>query len=126
MKRSYLSICSIVLACILIGGGQAIAKPKKTCSFDPSLGKPNPLGMRAFITIQEEEGYTSVIFEQFSSRIDSKRAVTISTRRELNFHNTNLKQTRTLLLQTPQYYSELVGYEDPDGFAPVNRVLTCR
>ncbi|EDX75544.1 hypothetical protein MC7420_1462 [Coleofasciculus chthonoplastes PCC 7420] len=32
---------------------------------------------------------------------------------------------RVILLQNKNYYSELVGYDDPEGFAPVNEVLTC-
>lgn len=41
------------------------------------------------------------------------------------FYGINLKKARQILLQNPQYYSELVGYEDPEGFAPVNAVLIC-
>jgi hypothetical protein len=31
---------------------------------------------------------------------------------------------RQLMLENSDYYSELVGYPDPEGFGPVNNVLT--
>jgi hypothetical protein len=29
------------------------------------------------------------------------------------------------MLQDPGYYNELVGYPAPEGFAPMNAILTC-
>jgi hypothetical protein len=29
------------------------------------------------------------------------------------------------MLNNSDYYSELVGYADPEGFAPMDAVLTC-
>lgn len=97
----------------------------RTCSYDHNLGKPNPLGMRAYITLTENSGDTTAIFEQFPSNLGIDR-VTIANRREMVFYGRNVTQARQLLLQKPQYYSELVGYEDSEGFAPVNAVLTCQ
>lgn len=117
---SLLSVSSL-LFCLLSYPTIASAK---TCKYDPSLGKPNPLGMRAFITLTESSGNTNVIFEQYPSNLGDK--VTIANRRVMVFYGRNVNEARQLLLQKPQYYSELVGYKDSEGFAAVNAVLTCR
>ena len=113
---------SLLILLFFCGGASAIAAT--TCSYDPASGKPNPLGMRSFITLTENEGNTTVVYEQFPSIVAEN--ITISTIRELVFHNTNIRQARTLLLQTKKYYSELVGYDAPEGFKPINSVLVCR
>ncbi len=102
-------------------------QPGTTCSFDANSGKQNPLGMRAFVTIREAEGNTTFIYEQLPSPVSgSQTAVTIAQRRELTFYNTNVAAARQLMLNTPTYYTTLLGNDDPEGFAPVNAVLTCQ
>ena len=101
----------------------AASNKGRICQYNPDSGKPNPLGMRSFITIKEEEGTTTFTYEQFPSTVAEN--ITIATQRELTFHNTPLDTARVILLQNKNYYSELVGYDDPEGFAPVNEVLTC-
>jgi hypothetical protein len=96
----------------------------KSCQYDPNIGKPNPLGMRAYIRLAEADGNTTVTFEQFPSPVGDR--ITIANRREMIFYGRNVNEARQLLLRNPQYYSELVGYQDPEGFAPANAVLTCR
>lgn len=104
----------------------ARAEPTRTCQFDPDLGLPNPLGMRSYLTIEEDLGNTNVIFEQFPSPLgDAQVPATIASQRILTFYETGLEEARQLLLQNPDYYSELVGYPDSEGFAPMNAVLTC-
>jgi hypothetical protein len=101
--------------------------PGTTCAFDANSGKQNPLGMRAFVTIQESEGNTTFVYEQFPSPVGGTRtAVTIAQRRELTFYNTNLATARQLMLDTPTYYTTLLGSEDLEGFGSVNAVLACR
>lgn len=120
IASSLLSVSSL-LFCLLSYPTIASAR---TCRYDPSLGKPNPLGMRTSITLTENSGNTTVFFEQFPSNLGDK--VTIANRREMVFYGRNVNEARQLLLQKPQYYSELVGYKDSEGFAPMNAVLTCR
>lgn len=110
-----------LLFCLLNYPALATAK---SCKYDSTLGKPNPLGMRAYITLTEADGNTTVIFEQFPSPVGNR--ITIANRREMVFYGRAVNETRQLLLQNSKYYSELVGYNDPEGFAPVNAVLTCR
>lgn len=38
---------------------------------------------------------------------------------------TDVDRDRQLMLQNSDYYSELVSYANPEGFAPVNAVLIC-
>ncbi|MBE9126306.1 MULTISPECIES: hypothetical protein [unclassified Coleofasciculus] len=101
----------------------AASKSSRTCQYDPDSGKPNPLGMRSYITITEEENNTIFTYEQFPSNVAEN--ITLATKRELTLYNTSLDTARVILLQNKNYYSELVGYDDPEGFAPVNEVLTC-
>lgn len=106
----------------------ARAEPTRTCKFDPELGVPNPLGMRAYLTIREEDGNTSFLYEQFPGNISipgSQVPATIASNRLLTFYKTGLEEARQLMLQNPDFYTELVGYPAPEGFAPVNAVLTC-
>ncbi|HEY9599167.1 MAG TPA: hypothetical protein V6D33_15985 [Cyanophyceae cyanobacterium] len=98
----------------------------RTCEYNPDLGIPNPLGMRAFISLQQEDGNTTVTYEQLPSPVGGGEKVTISTKRELTFYETTIDTARVKLLQNKNYYSELVGYEDKEGFEPINKVLTCR
>jgi hypothetical protein len=104
--------------------------PTTACAFDPSLGKPNPLGMRSFISITEAGGNTTFVYEQFPSPVSvtggSGAPVTIAQRRTMIFYNTPVAAARQQMLSVPTYYTTLLGSAAPDGFAPVNAVLTCR
>jgi len=102
------------------------AEPTRICQFDPDLGVPNPLGMRSYLTISEEDGNTTFVFEQFPSNIGNGQVpATIASQRFLTFYETELAAARRLMLQNSEFYAELVGYSDSEGFAPVNDVLTC-
>ncbi len=104
----------------------AQAVPSVTCAYDPNSGKLNPLGMRAFVQVEESDGNTTFRYEQFPSIVGSQPQATIAQRRELTLYKTNLTAARQLLLKDPKYYQELVGYADSQGFKPVNDVLVCR
>lgn len=112
----------------LLLGQTALAAPTPTCAYDPSSGSPNPLGMRSYITVTETDGNTAFVFEQFPSTVGSgdPSPVTIASSRTLTMYGVRVEQARELLLQKPEYYAELVGYEDSEGFAPVNATLICR
>lgn len=105
---------------------QAQTGPAIVCSYDPSAGAPNPLGMRTFITLTEANGATEVVYEQFGSPVPGPVEAIFTTERSLTFPNRAIDQVRQLLLNNPTYYRELVGFSDPDGFAPVNDTLICR
>lgn len=107
-------------------GTPTAAVPDRLCAYDPDLG-PNPLGMRAYITLSEADGNTTVTFDQFPSPVgnDANQPVTLASTRELTFYDLDLDATRELLLSNPDYYTELVNYPDPDGFGPVNAVMSC-
>jgi hypothetical protein len=121
------------------GGGLAIAlitltiptpglraDTSRRCQFDPTLGVPNPLGMRAYITLTETGGDTIVEFEQFLSLVGRGEVpATLAVKRVMTFYGWGLTATRQLLLDQPQYYYELLGYENAEGFGPINDLLTC-
>lgn len=96
------------------------------CQFDPTLGVPNPLGMRASITITEAAGDTTLEFEQFPSLVGNGEVpATLAVKRVMTVYGLGLTATRQLLLDQPQYYYELLGYENAEGFGPINDLLTC-
>jgi hypothetical protein len=99
-----------------------------TCAYDPSIGRPNPLGMRSFVSILAKGDTVTFKYEQFPSPVSVRpeQRATIAQTRQLTFYQTNLEKARTLMLTTPKYFDELVGYSDPYGFKPINDVLVCR
>lgn len=68
MKRN--SVFWGLLFLLLIGSSANAAE--KTCSYNPKSGKPNPLGMRAYITVKTDKGNTIFIYEQFPSIVAKK------------------------------------------------------
>lgn len=102
------------------------ALPTRSCAYDPSSGKPNPLAGKAFISINEIEGDTIFTYQILPSQKNrgTTRAV-VAQQRELTLENTSLEQARSLLVSTPDYYTDLLGYESTSGFGAVNQSLTC-
>ncbi len=99
-----------------------------TCAFDTGIGKPNPLGMRAFITAVEINGDTTFTYEQFPSNVNGEKDVptTIAQERKLTFYKTAILKARDLMLKNPVYYEALVGFKDASRFKDVNAVLRCQ
>ena len=104
----------------------AAATAYARCAYDPSSGLPNPLGMRAFVSAEEQDGNTAFVYEQFPQTLAGSAAATLAVRRELVFHGTPIDQARALMREEPGYYRELTGEDDPAGYAPVDESLTCR
>ncbi|MBX2864278.1 MAG: hypothetical protein KTR27_12070 [Leptolyngbyaceae cyanobacterium MAG.088] len=100
--------------------------PKIICGYDPSTGIPNPLGMRTFITLTETGGTTEVRYEQLGSMVPGPVESILTAERTLTFPNQSVDRVRQLLVADNSYYRELIGFTDPDGFAPVNSSLVCR
>ncbi|MGD1950124.1 MAG: hypothetical protein ACFB14_10815 [Leptolyngbyaceae cyanobacterium] len=105
---------------------QAQPSPTIVCNYDPSTGAPNPLGMRAFITLKEADGTTEVLYEQLGSRVPGPAEAVLTVERSLLFPNYSIDRVRQLMLTNATYYRELVGFDDPEGFAAVNSTLICR
>ncbi|MEM9267167.1 MAG: hypothetical protein AAGA46_16750 [Cyanobacteria bacterium P01_F01_bin.13] len=102
------------------------AEPKIVCSYDPTTGVPNPLGMRTFITLTESDGSTEVTYEQLGSFVPGPVEAVLASERSLLFPNQSIDRVRQLLLTNDTYYRELVGFDDPEGFATINSTLICR
>jgi hypothetical protein len=97
-----------------------------TCSYSPKSGKPNPLGMRTFITAIEENGNSTFVYEQFPSVVSANKPITVEVKRTMIFYDTDIKEARATLRENYDYYSELVGYPDSEGFTLVDEVLECK
>lgn len=105
------------------------------CAYDPGSGIPNPLGMRAFITVSEVEGNSVFRFEQFPSFVGGTgdapaRPADVASERALTLYETPLSEARQILIDEPSYYAALLGVESEqlasDGFSAVNETLVCQ
>jgi hypothetical protein len=99
-----------------------------TCAFDTNSGKPNPLGLRAFVNVLEVDGHTVFTYEQLPSNVAGDKGVasTIAQQRKLTFYNTTIAKARQIMLANPTYYETLIGLKDDQGYAAVDAVLTCQ
>lgn len=97
-----------------------------SCSYNPQSGKPNPLGMRTFITAIEKDNNSIFVYEQFPSIVSGDRPVTIENKRTLTLYQTTIEEAITILKENPDYYSELVGYRDNEGFVQFDDVFQCQ
>ncbi|NJR67230.1 MAG: hypothetical protein HC771_00145 [Synechococcales cyanobacterium CRU_2_2] len=100
--------------------------PTRSCAYDPSSGKPNPLAGKAFVSINEIDGDTVFTYQPLPTKLNqnSTRAV-VAQQRELTLEDVPLEEGRQLLASNAAYYSELLGYDSSTGFGPVNESLTC-
>lgn len=96
------------------------------CAYDPDAGVPNPLGMRAFVTIEAQDGNTIVRYEQFPQRLEGPASATIAIRREMVFYQTSIDSARAYLREHSSYYESLTGDNDSAGFASIDATLACK
>jgi hypothetical protein len=107
-----------------IAPAQADSKVATHCYYNPSSGKPNPLGMRASVVLHEKNGNTEVVYEQLPSTVGGTIPATIASKRTISFPQTTIAQIRQLMLKDPKYYNELLASKG-NSFAPMNALLTC-
>ncbi len=119
-----LSILVLSTGLMLIASAQAESMAGQTCRYNPKSAKPNPLGMRAFVSLSEKDGDTTVTYEQFPSNVGGTVPATIASKRMLFFPKMTIAQARQLLLKDPKYYNELLAVKG-SSFAPMNAVLSC-
>ncbi len=91
-----------------------------SCAYDPDLG-PNPLGMRAFVTIEAADGDVTFTYEQFPNA--DGRGARINTR---TYEDTSLDQARARMRDNAGEFLALTGIEDAGLYAEIDRVLRCR
>ncbi len=107
--------------------------PTTVCAYNPNGGVPNPLGIRAFITISEIEGNSVFMYEQFPSPVAvanpaEREPATIANQRTLTLFNTPIAEARQRVINDPTYYAELLGTSveslgDNNDFSEVNDTL---
>ena len=116
-----------------IAQSESTPLPTTVCSYNPD-GAPNPLGMRAFITVSEVEGDSIFVYEQLPSPVPGSSPTdspaTIARERTLVLADTAIAEARERVVNDSAYYAQLVGSTveelDEDGFSQVNDTLTCR
>ena len=108
------------------------SKASITCSYDPNSGKPNPFGMRTYITAEEKDGDSIFTYEQFPSHLPpiktpakTLQSVSLASTRTLIFHSMNMSDARMALRENLDHYAELVGYHDEEGFARFDEIFKC-
>jgi hypothetical protein len=124
-------VTAVLLGCAIglpIAAQAETSNLAATCAFDTGMGKPNPLGMRAYITAVEINGDTTFTYEQFPSNVSGETGVpaTIAQERKLTFYKTDVTKARDLMLKNPVYYEELVGFKDAARFKEVNELMRCQ
>lgn len=124
-------LCWGISTLALLGSGLEMlavqADQQQICSYDPTLGEPNPLGMRAYVTITVEADTVAFTYEQFPGPVgDGSEPITLATARTLTFYQTDLEQARQRLVNSPELYGELLGSDPLEGFAALNQLITCR
>jgi hypothetical protein len=101
-----------------------------TCAYNPDSGKPNPLGMRSFVTVVEVSGDTTFTFEVFPSNLGIKDGppATIAQQRKLTLYKTDITKARALFLKNPQYYEELLGSKPSAdmGYKQIDALFLCK
>ncbi|MBF2036545.1 MAG: hypothetical protein IGR92_13980 [Leptolyngbyaceae cyanobacterium T60_A2020_046] len=128
MGKSFFRMAQVGLGGVLLttlGSAGAIAESTRYCGYDPDLGN-NPLGMRAYITITEADGTTTFTYEQLGSIVPNPDApIALTVTRTLTFYDTPLDIARQRLRNSSALYDTLVGYDAPEGYGPVDAVLSC-
>ncbi len=122
-------VTAVLLGCAIalpIAAQAETSNLAATCAFDTGMGKPNPLGMRAYITAVEINGDTTFTYEQFPSNVSGDVPATIAQERKLTFYKTDVTKARDLMLKNPVYYEELVGFKDAARFKEVNALMRCQ
>lgn len=123
--------CAVAVApfaALVLGGGRtgAITPPTQSCAYDPASGKPNPLGDRAALTIEETGGNTVFTYQEVPSRVNrGPSVVVVAPKREITLENTSLEAAKQILLNNPAFYNDLIGYESATGFGVVSASLSC-
>jgi hypothetical protein len=134
------TIAALVFGSILLSSTAQAKTPLKAnpvggtagliaCAYNPDGGKPNPLGMRAYVTAIEVNGDTTFTYEQFPGNVGvsgSKQAATISQQRKLTFYGLSVAKSRELMLSNAAYYEALIGAKDTDGYKSIDAVLLCK
>lgn len=111
-----------------LAASKAATKQVETnCQYNPAkTTKPNPLGMRTFVSLSFRSGDVTATFEQFPALISTDPTpATRSLTRSLFLPGRSLESARQVLLQRKDLWQELVGYKDSEGFGRVNEVLFC-
>jgi hypothetical protein len=119
-----LSILLLSLGSLAIGPSPAEAMTGQICRYNSEGNKPNPLGMRAVVSLTQQGGDTTVTYSQFPSNVGGTIPATIASERMLFFPKMAIAQVRELLLKDPRYYNELLASQG-NSFAEMNAVLRC-
>jgi len=94
------------------------------CAYDPSSARPNPLGMRAYVSIYyAAPRLTSFLYDNFGNVVHDGAA-----KRKLTLH-VSLAQARAVMRKNPSAWAALTGSSavDPndDTYARLDPLLKC-
>jgi hypothetical protein len=102
------------------------APVKPTCAYDPTSGKPNPLGMRSYFTLTTAQGRIDAAYEQFPSNIGAGVPATIATKRTLSvFETSNVDDVRAALKDPASGLAKAVLGEMSAVIAKIDETLKC-
>jgi hypothetical protein len=107
---------------------RAATAQEQTCAFDPSSGKQNLFGQRAFVTMTEREGRVVVRFEQFPSPAGapgSTLKATIAQTKDLTLHQTSLAKAKETLRAEKKLWDQLFDGPNETTFATWEATAKC-
>lgn len=122
----FLSLAFFYGANLNAGDKSSSHTAKMTCRYNPDSGKPNPLGLRTFITVIEENGSTHFVYEKFPQPLAAHIPLSLSSTRTLIMHGLGIDDARSTMRENPAYYTELIGETDNIGFSIYDEVMVCR
>lgn len=102
-----------------------IPSETRVCSYDPTSGKPNPLGMRHFVTLEKRaDKSVSIVNSQFPSIVGQGNYV-YGYDVSVTFFNRSVAEVRELFAKTREVAVEVLGQDLAPDAASINAVLKC-
>ncbi|MEL6157761.1 MAG: hypothetical protein AAFR18_00905 [Cyanobacteria bacterium J06627_32] len=104
------------------------------CRYDPNSGRPNPFGMRTFISVIESAGNTTFTLDSFPTFAVSPNnpdlRADVASERSLTLYGTALADARQIMTDDPFYYAQLLNVEtsaitEGSTFSDVDATLAC-
>ena len=106
--------------------GSGDGKPGTTCAYDPDAGRPNPLGERAFVRVEQVGPDAVFTYDRLPSIVRAGERVTIEGVRKLVLYGRSVGEGRELLLAREDLVEALLGEAPPVPWPTIDGALSCR
>lgn len=100
--------------------------PGTTCEYDPDAGRPNPLGERAFVRVEQVGSDAVFTYDRLLSVVRAGERITIESARRLVVYGRSVEAGRALLSTRDDLVETLFGESTPVPWSMIDAVLSCR